>query len=355
MTATSRRSILKGVGGLALGAFVPGGRASGAFAAAQADPLPSWNDGKAKQAILDFVTAATNEKGAEHVPAAERIATFDQDGTLWVEHPIYTQGVFALDRLKALAPQHPEWKTQPPFAALLAGDKDAIAKLSEQDWEQIVAETHAGMSVADFDKIAADWMATATDPHFGHRYTELIYQPMSEVMTFLRANGFKTYIVSGGGQGFIRSYAESVYGVPPEQVIGTTFETRYEIGGDGAPVLIKEPKLQLNDNNGGKPEAINLIIGRRPVAAFGNSTGDQQMLEWIGGGDRAHLEMLVHHDDAAREYAYGPAGGLPNTSVGTFTDALMNEATQKGWSVISMKRDWRQIFPWSTAAATPTA
>src|SRR5581483_1485363 len=242
----------------------------------QSDPLPSWNDGPSKHAILDFIAAATNENGDKYVPAAERIAVFDQDGTLWAEHPIYTQAVFALARLAALAPQHPEWKTQAPYVALLAGDKDAIAKLTEQDWEQIVAVTHAGMSVADFNKVAADWMATATDPQFGHRYAELIYQPMSEVMSFLRANGFKTYIVSGGGQGFIRSYAEAVYGVPPEQVIGSTFATQYGYAGDGTPILTKQAKLQLNDNNGGKPEAINLIIGRRPVAAFGNSTGDQQ-------------------------------------------------------------------------------
>jgi phosphoserine phosphatase len=281
-------------------------------------------------------------------------AVFDQDGTLWVDHPIDTQGVFALDRLKALAPQHPEWNSQAPYAALRAGDKDAIAKLSEQDWEQIVAETDAGMSVADFDKIAADWIATAIDPHFGHRYTELVYQSMSEVMTLFRANGFKTHIASGGGQGFIRSYADAVYGIPPEQVIGSTFATQYGYAADGAPTLTKEAKLQLNDNNGGKPDAINLIVGRRPVAAFGNSTGDQQMLEWTGGGDRAHLEMLALHDDPVREYAYGPANGLPDASVGTFTDALMTEATQKGWAVISMKRDWARVFPWS-AAATPTA
>jgi phosphoserine phosphatase len=353
---TSRRAVLKGAGGLALGSFVRFHADAGAVVAAQADPLPSWNDGPAKHAILDFVAAATADGDAQFVPPADRIATFDQDGTLWVEHPIYGQAVFAMDRITSMAPDHPEWKTTAPYDAILSGDQKVIAGFSETDWAQIIGETHAGMSVADFNKTAADWAATATDPHFDHRYTQLVYQPMSEVMTFLRANGFKTYIVSGGGQDFIRSYAEPVYGIPPEQVIGSTFATQYGYDKDGAPALTKVAKLQLNNNNGGKVEDINLFLGKRPAAAFGNSTGDQQMLEWANAGERAHLALLVYHDDAAREYAYGPAGGLPDTPVGTFTQALMDEAVKDGWVVASMKRDWNRIFPWSAAAAaTPAA
>ena len=342
----SRRALLKGAGGLALGSLLLGPTLHRA-AFAQEDPLPSWNDSAAKQAVLDFVAAATDEGGAGFVPVADRIATFDQDGTLWVEQPIYGQAVFAIDRIKEMGPSNPDWTTKEPFAAILAGDQKAMASFSEQDWEQILAETHAGMTVAAFQEAAATWAATAKHPKFDRLYTELVYQPMLEVMALLRDHGFRTYIVSGGGQEFIRSYAEGVYGIPPEQVIGTTAETTYEMQADGNPVLIKEPKLQLNNNNAGKPEDINLFIGRRPAAAFGNSTGDQQMLEWAAAGERAHLAMLVYHDDAAREYAYGPAGGLPDTKVGTLTEALMTEAKDDGWSVISMKNDWNRIFPWS--------
>jgi phosphoglycolate phosphatase-like HAD superfamily hydrolase len=335
---------LRGAGALALGSLFARATAS---VAAQDDPLPSWNDGKAKQAILDFVAAATKEGGEGFVPTEERIATFDQDGTLWVEQPLYTQAVFAIDRVKALAPEHPDWQTTAPYAAILSGDQKALASFSEKDWEQIVGVTHAGVTVADFQQIAAAWMATAKNTHFDHLYRELVYQPMLEVMALLRDNGFRTYIVSGGGQGFIRSYAEDVYGIPPEQVIGTTFQTAYGYGSDGAPALTKVAKLQLNNNDAGKPEDIDLFIGRRPAAAFGNSTGDQQMLEWANAGERAHLAALVYHDDAAREYAYGPAGGLPDTHVGTLTQTLMDEANKDGWGVISMKNDWNRIFPWS--------
>jgi phosphoglycolate phosphatase-like HAD superfamily hydrolase len=345
-SATSRRNLLKGAGGLALGSLLT--RVGPQRAVAQDDPLPSWNDGKAKQAILDFVAAATKEGGNDFVPVAERIATFDQDGTLWVEHPIYGQAVFAIDRIKALAPEHSDWTTTEPYAAILAGNEKAIEGFNEQDWEQIIGATHAGMTVEEFLKVAADWAATAKDPHFDHLYTELTYQPMLEVLALLSDNGFRNYIVSGGGQEFIRSYAERVYGIPPEQVIGSTFQTKYGYADDGTPILTKEPKLQLNNNNGGKPEDINLFIGRRPAIAFGNSTGDQQMLEWANAGERAHLAMLVYHDDAAREYAYGPAGGLPDTHVGTLTQALMDEANDDGWSVISMKNDWNRIFSWSS-------
>jgi phosphoglycolate phosphatase-like HAD superfamily hydrolase len=319
--------------------------ATSASAATAVDPLPSWNDTDAKHAILAFVAAATDAGGTGFVPVAERIAVFDQDGTLWVEQPIYTQAVFALERITGLAASHPAWVTQEPFAAVLSGNKQAIAAFDEQDWEQIIGVSHAGMPVAAYLAAAATWLATARHPHFDRLYTELVYQPMLEVMALLRANGFKTYIVSGGGQEFIRSYAEPVYGVPPEQVIGTTFETKYAYQDQGTPVLIKEPTPQLDDNYGGKPESINLIIGRRPVAAFGNSTGDQQMLEWTEAGDRARLMLLVAHDDAAREYAYGPANGLPDTRIGTFSEALMTEAQVRGWTVVSMTHDWRVVFP----------
>jgi phosphoserine phosphatase len=342
--ATSRRALLKGAGALTVGAVFARTRWRPAGAA---DPLPSWNDGKTKQAILDFVAAATMKDGAGFIPAAERIATFDQDGTLWVEQPIYTQAVFAIDRVKALAPDHPEWKTNEPYASILAGDQKAIARFSEQEWERIVAATHSGMTVEEFQQTAADWMATAKNSHFDHLYSELIYQPMLEVMDLLRDNGFRTYIVSGGGQAFIRSYAEDVYGIPPEHVIGTTFDTKYGYSADGTPTLTKEPSLQLNNNDAGKPEDINLFIGLRPAIAFGNSTGDQQMLEWTNAGQRAHLAVLIYHDDADREYAYGPAGKLPDTHVGTFTQALMDEANKDGWGVVSVKNDWNRIFPWS--------
>jgi phosphoserine phosphatase len=302
-------------------------------AAAQADLLSAWNDGPAKQAILNFVGTATSQ-----VPPEERIATFDQDGTLWVEHPVYTQAMFALERVHTLAAQHPEWKDQEPFQVVLAGDEAAIAKFSERDWAEILFATHAGMSQAEFQDIVRQWLAAAKHPRFKRPYTELVYQPMREVMDYLRANGFKTYIVTGGGQDFVRAYAQRVYGVPPEQVIGTILSLNYEIK-DGKPELIRLPKLLLDDDHAGKAIGIDLFIGKRPYAAFGNSTGDREMLEWTSAGDGTRLRMLVHHDDAQREYAYGPAGGLPDTKVGTFDQPLMNEAKAKGWVVISMKDD----------------
>jgi phosphoglycolate phosphatase-like HAD superfamily hydrolase len=303
-----------------------------------ADPLPSWNDGPAKNAVLDFVRAATDKGGPHLVPPGQRIATFDQDGTLWVEQPLYTQVMFALDRVKALAPKHPEWRDKEPFKSVLAGDHEALAKFTIQDFEIILAETHSGMTVDEFHTVVKDWLATARHPRFGRPYTELVYQPMLEVMGHLRANGFKTYIVTGGGQEFVRVYAEAVYGVPPEQVIGSAARTKYEVR-DGKPVLVKLPKVLLVDDKGGKPEGINLVIGRRPVAAFGNSDGDREMLEYAqGGGGR--LMMLVHHDDADREFAYGP-----RSKVGTFSDALTAEAKNRGWTVVSMKNDWKTVFP----------
>jgi phosphoserine phosphatase len=339
-----RRAVLGGVAAAAA-AGIAGHLGVPAAVAAEDNVLPSWNDGAARTAILGFIAAATDEGNDGFVPVADRIATFDQDGTLWVEHPIYGQAVFAIDRVKTMAPDHPDWATTAPYDAILSGDQTALAGFSEKDWEQIIGATHAGMTVEAFQNIAAEWAATAKDPHFDRLYTQLTYQPMREVLDLLRENDFRTYIVSGGGQGFIRSYAEDVYGIPPEQVIGTTFETAYGYGSDGAPTLTKVAKLQLNNNDAGKPQDINLFIGKRPAIAFGNSTGDQQMLEWANGGDRAHLAVLIYHDDAEREYAYGPAGGLPDTHVGTLTDALMTEAKDDDWAVVSMKSDWHRIFP----------
>jgi phosphoglycolate phosphatase-like HAD superfamily hydrolase len=314
-----------------------------ARANAQADPLPSWNDGPAKLAIVSFVKEATDKSGTKYVEPEDRIATFDQDGTLWVEHPLYAQATFALDRVHELAPQHPEWKQREPFKAVLANDREAMAKFSESDWAVVLAATHAGMTTEAFEQIVKQWLATAKDSRFQRPPTELVYQPMLEVMDFLRNNGFKTYIVTGGGQEFVRAYAQRVYGIPPEQVVGSSILTKYEYR-DGKPVLMREPKIFFDDNNAGKAVGINLFIGKRPYAAFGNSTGDREMLEWTQAGDGARLMMLVLHDDPVREYAYGPATGLPDTKVGTFSQALYDEATSKGWNVISMKKDWKHIF-----------
>jgi haloacid dehalogenase-like hydrolase len=314
------------------------------IARGQEDPLPSWNSGPAKDAILAFVKDTTDKASAKYVQPADRIATFDQDGTLWTEHPLYGQAMFALDRIGQLAPKHPEWKTTMPFKAVLERDNAAMSKFSEGDWMALVAATHAGMSTEDFQALVANWLATAKAPRFDRPYTDLVYQPMLEVMQYLRLNGFRTYIVTGGGQEFVRVYSERVYGVPPEQVVGSSIVTTYQMV-NGKPVLMREPKVFLIDDGPGKAIGINLFIGKRPSAAFGNSGGDAQMLQWTQAGEGAKLMMLVHHDDAKREYAYGPGGGLPDTHVGTFSDALMTEATKSGWIVISMKNDWNRVFP----------
>ncbi len=308
------------------------------------DPLPSWNDGPAKQAIVDFVRATTETGGANFVAPEERIATFDQDGTLWVEHPMYSQVMYCLERVPALAEKKPELKKIEPFKTVLSGNREAIAKLPMKDLEKILVATLTGMSTDEFQAEVKQWLAEAKDPRWKKPYTELTYQPMQEVLKYLRANGFKTYIVTGGGQDFVRVYAEQTYGIPPEQVVGTMGGTKYGYDKNGKPFLTKEPKLLLNDNNAGKPEGIHLMIGRRPYAAFGNSPGDQQMLEYTKAGDGARLCMLVLHDDASREYAYGPAQGLPDTKVGTFPQALYDKAKKEGWTVISMKDDWKKIF-----------
>jgi hypothetical protein len=303
------------------------------------DPLPSWNAGPAKQSIVNFVAKVTKEGPPDFIPPEERIATFDNDGTLWAEQPMYFQLFFTLDRVKALAPRHPEWKTKEPFASLLKGDVKGALAGGDKAILQIVAATHTGMSTKEFEQLVKDWIATAKHPKTGRLLTEMIYQPMVELLAYLRANGFKTFIVSGGGIEFMRPWTEKVYGVPPEQIVGSSVKTKYEMR-DGKPVLMRLPEINFIDDKSGKPIGINSHIGRRPIAAFGNSDGDQQMLEWTQAGDGARLMMLVHHDAAVREFAYGA-----ESKIGTFSDALMAEAKKNDWTVISMKNDWKIIFP----------
>ncbi len=319
-------------------------RSALAQTAASGGVLPSWNDGPAKQAILDFVRVTADRASPKFVPSEERIATFDQDGTLWVEHPMYTIVVYCLDRVPSVVEKTPELKDIEPFKTVLSGNREAMAKLTTPDLEKILAATLTGMTVDEFNAEVKKWIETAQDSRWKRPYTELIYQPMLEVQRYLRDNAYKTYFVTGGGQDFLRVYSERVFGIPPEQVVGSAGGTTFGYGKDGKPILTKDPKLLLNDDNAGKPEGIHLMIGRRPHAAFGNSTGDRQMLEYTGAGDGARLMMLVLHDDAQREYAYGPALGLPDTKVGTFTQALYDEAKKEGWTVISMKNDWKRIF-----------
>jgi phosphoglycolate phosphatase-like HAD superfamily hydrolase len=323
---------------------IAAGHAFGVQIIAQNDPLPSWNDGAAKKTIVEFVHATSDKANPNFVAPEARIATFDQDGTLWVEHPMYTQVVYCLERVPTVVKAKPELANVEPFKIVLSGDREAIARLSMDDLMKILSATLTGMSVDDFQADAARWLNHARDPRWQRPYTELAYLPMIELLKYLRANGYKTYIVTGSGQDFVRVYAEQVYGIPPEQVIGTADSTRYSYDKNGRPFLTKEPKLLLNDNNAGKPEGIHLMIGRRPYAAFGNSTGDQQMLEYTKAGDGARLAMLVLHDDATREYAYGPALGLADTKVGAFSQALYDEAKKHGWAIVSMKNDWKRIF-----------
>lgn len=304
------------------------------LAAAQpADPLPSWNDGKAKTAIIDFVKKVTREGSPDFVPVPERIATFDNDGTLWAEKPLYFQIYFILDRIKAMAPQHPEWKTQEPFASILKGDLKGALSGGESAMIELAMAAQAGMSTAVFEQEVKDWIATARHPQTKRLYTEMVYQPMLELLAYLRANGFKTFIVSGGGIEFMRPWTEKVYGVPPEQVVGSSLVTKYEMTPDG-PVIMRLPKIAFVDDKAGKPVGINSHIGRRPIAAFGNSDGDQQMLEWASAGKGAHLALLVHHTDATREYAYDKG-----------TENALAEAKAKNWTVVDMKNDWKVIYP----------
>ncbi len=308
------------------------------WSAAQAQPLPSWNDGPAKARILAFVQAVTDKPGRDFVPPAERIAVFDTDGTLWCEQPMYVQMAFVLDRVKELAPKHPDWKTRQPFKAVLERDFKALASQSEKGVMQILAATSTGMSSEEFNRIASDWIAGARHPRFKRPYTELVYQPMLELLAYLRENGFKTFIVSGGGIDFMRPWTERVYGIPPEQVVGSTGKLKYELR-DGKPVLMKLPAIDLIDDGPGKPVGIQTHIGRRPIAAFGNSDGDLQMLQYTAAGGGARLMLIVHHTDAEREYAYDR-----KSSVGRLDKAL-DEANAKGWTVVSMKTDWKKIFP----------
>ena len=337
-----RRAVLSG---FALLPALSGALRVESAAAQPAPALPSWNDGSAKQAIIDFVHATTDQASPKFVPPEDRIATFDQDGTLWVEHPMYTQVVYCLERVPAVVAQKPELKDREPFKTVLSGNREAMAKLSLRELEEILAATLTGMPVEVFETEAKTWIQTAKHPRWHRLYTDLTYQPMQEVLQYLRSNGFKTYIVTGGGQDFVRVYAQRVYGIPPEQVVGTMAGTKFGYDKDGKPFLTKEPKLLLNDDKAGKPEGIHLMIGRRPHAAFGNSDGDREMLEYTGAGDGARLMMLVLHDDAEREYAYGPANGLPDSKIGTFRQGLYDGAKTKGWTVISMKNDWKRIFP----------
>jgi hypothetical protein len=327
------------------------GPLSFADAALAADPLPSWNDGPTKQRIFSFVEKVTKEGSPSFVPVPERIATFDNDGTLWCEQPVPVQVYFALDRVKALAPQHPEWTTKEPFASLLKGDLRATLAGGDHALLEIVMATHAGMTTVEFGRIVEDWIATAKHPKTGKLFTEMTYKPMLELLAYLRANGFKDFIVTGGGIEFLRPWAERVYGVPPEQVIGSSIKAKFEMR-DGKPVLLRLPQLNFNNDKAGKPVAINQHIGRRPIAAFGNSVGDQQMLEYTQGGSGARFGLLVLHDDAAREYAYGPVLGMPTPQLGAFTPALYEQAKRASWTVVSMKDDWKQVFPFEPSPVT---
>ena len=316
-------------------------------AQAQADPLPSWNDGRTKRSILDFVAAVTRDGSPDFVPVPERIATFDNDGTLWVEQPMYIQLAFALNRVKALAPLHPEWETQQPFQAVLQGDMETLARSGEKGAVELIMATHADMSTADFETVVRDWIGTAHHPKFNRPYTELVYQPMIELLGYLRGNGFRTFIVSGGGIEFMRPWAERVYGIPPEQVVGSSIKTRFQIV-DGRPQLFRLAEINFVDDKAGKPVGINSHIGRRPIAAFGNSDGDLEMLQWatlgdsgrhlgLGGGRR--LGVIVHHTDAEREYAYDR-----QSHIGRLDKALEAAAVNR-WTVVDMKADWNQMFP----------
>ncbi len=303
-----------------------------------ADPLPSWNEGKTKGAIIAFVEKVTKEGSADFVPANERIATFDNDGTLWSEQPIYFQLQFAIDSVKQLAPKHPEWKSTQPFQAVLENDQKTILASGERGLIKLIMATHANMTSDQFSASVKEWIATARHPRFGRPYSELVFQPMLELLVYLRANQFRTYIVSGGGVEFMRVFAEDVYGIPPEQVIGSTIKTKFEIR-DNIPVLMRIPEVDFIDDKAGKPVAINKFIGRRPIAAFGNSDGDLQMLQWAAAGDGPSFQMIVHHTDAEREWAYDR-----DSHIGRL-DELLKQAKKQGWSVTNMQLDWKRIYP----------
>ncbi len=302
------------------------------------DPLPSWNEGTAKARIVAFVQAVTDKAGKDHVEAADRVAVFDNDGTLWSEQPAYFQLLFAIDRVKALAPKHPEWKTKQPFKAALEGDMKALAASGEKGLIELVMATHAGNTPEEFQKVVRDWLATARHPKFKRPFTELVYQPMLELLDYLRANGFKTYIVSGGGIEFVRAWSQEVYGIPPEQVIGSSIKTKYEVR-NGVPTLVRLPEINFIDDKAGKPVGINQHIGRRPIAAFGNSDGDFQMLEWVTAGPGPRLGLFVHHDDAEREFAYDRKSHIGRLDRG------LDEGPRRGWTIASIRNDWKTVYP----------
>jgi phosphoglycolate phosphatase-like HAD superfamily hydrolase len=302
-----------------------------------ADPLPSWNDGRVKQSIVAFVAKVTKEGTPDFVPPAERIATFDNDGTLWAEQPMYFQAFFILDRIKELAPRHPEWRTKEPFASVLKGDMKSALAGGDKALLEMAMATHAGMTTEEFEQIVKDWIASARHPVTKRPYTEMVYQPMLELLVYLRANGFKTFIVSGGGIEFMRPWAEQVYGIPPEQVVGSSIKTKFELR-DGKPALVRLPELNFIDDKEGKPVGIHQHIGRRPIAAFGNSDGDLQMLQWTTAGKGARFALLVHHTDAKREWAYDRKSHIGKL------DRALDEANTKGWTVVDMKDDWKTIF-----------
>jgi phosphoglycolate phosphatase-like HAD superfamily hydrolase len=306
---------------------------------ASAQGLPSWNDGPVKRAVIEFVERVTRHGDADCIPPEDRIAVFDDDGTLWVEQPICVQLAFALDRIRTLAPQHPEWKETPPFKAVLEGDPTALATAGDKGVAAIVAATHAWMTTDAFAATVAEWLATARHPRFGRPYDQLVYRPMVELLAYLRANGFKTFLISGGGVELMRVFAERAYGIPPEQVIGSSAKTEFHVDASGTPVLVKSAAVELIDDGPGKPAGIDRFIGRRPVLAFGNSDGDRQMLQWTAGQRGPHLVGLVHHTDAGREYAYDRA-----SHVGTL-DAALDEALARRWMLIDMRRDWGRVFP----------
>lgn len=304
---------------------------------AQANPLPSWNDGAAKRSIIEFVGRVTKEGGGDFVPPADRIAVFDNDGTLWAEQPFYFQGLFVFDRVRALVLQHPEWKNKQPFKAVLENDMKTLAAAGLHGLIELVMATHAGMTTEEFERTVKDWLATARHPKFKRPYTDLVYQPMLELLAYLRANDFRTYIVSGGGIEFVRTFSEERYAIPPEQVIGSSIVTKFEVR-EGRPVLVREPKLDFIDDHEGKPVGINKFIGRRPIAAFGNSDGDFQMLEWVTAGQGPRFGLIIHHDDAEREFAYDRASAAGKLDRG------LDEAPKRGWTLVSMKKDWKRVF-----------
>jgi phosphoglycolate phosphatase-like HAD superfamily hydrolase len=306
-------------------------------ALAQNDPLPLWNDGPAKKAIVDFVLKVTRDGGPDFVPESQRIAVFDNDGTLWSEQPMYVQLAFVVDRIKAMASQHPEWKDKQPYKAVLENDIEVLAKSGEKGLAELLMATHAGMSAEEFTAIATDWIKTAKHPKTDRPYTEMIYQPMLELLAYLRANGFKTFIVSGGGIEFMRPWTEATYGIPPEQVVGSSIKTKYEVK-NGKPTLIRLPEVNFVDDKAGKPVGIYTHIGRRPIAAFGNSDGDFEMIEWTTAGSGARLGVILHHDDAAREFAYDRTSHIGKLDRG------LDEAPKRGWTVIGMKDDWKRVF-----------